>query len=128
MGDWTLTANRGGYDVPNGSYLARFTGVTLKDFKGKLGANGKPLPPAMTWDFVIVEGVEAGRRVDRMTGRTPVPRSACANMLAAIASQPLKDGAVIELAFYIEKLYEVIVKGNRVCDIPGPVRVYGQVG
>lgn len=124
-----LTFTKSQFDVPVGKYLAQFDGVTLKDSTGRLDEKGKPMPPGMTWDFTILGGEHAGKKIDRLTGRLPTPKSACGKMLAAISDEVLKDGAEIDLGQFYGKTYRITVEeGNgdrtRLSDNPAPVRVY----
>jgi hypothetical protein len=117
-------------DVPVGKYTARFTGVTLKDASGKLDEKGKPMPPAMTWNFVIVGGPCDGREIDRLTSRTPTPKSGCGKILAGISDEVLTDGAEVDLGQFTGKLYRITVEENgdrtRLSDNPAPVRMYDE--
>ncbi len=124
-----MTFTKSQFDVPVGKYMAQFDGVTLKDATGRLDEKGKPMPPAMTWDFTIIEGEHAGKKVDRLTGRMPTPKSACGKMLAAVSDEVLRDGAEIDLGQFYGKTYRITVEeGNgdrtRLSDNPAPVRVY----
>lgn len=126
-----LTYTKSQYDVPVGKYTARFTGVTLKDPSGKLDEKGKPMPPGMTWDFVIVGGEHDGKQVDRLTGRIPTPKASCGKMLAAISDEVLKDGAEVDLGQFVGKLYRITVEESngdrtRLSDSPAPVRIYDE--
>ncbi len=128
-----MTFTKSQFDVPVGKYLAQFDGVTLKEASGKLDEKGKPMPPAMTWDFTIIDGEHAGKKVDRLTGRMPTPKSACGKMLAAISDEVLRDGAEIDLGQFYGKTYRITVEeGNgdrtRLSDSPAPVRVYDTAG
>lgn len=123
-----MTYTKSQFEMPDGKYLAKFTGVTMRDDKPgekpRVGNDGKPLPPAMTWDFVIVQGDHQGKKADKLTGRTPTPKSGCGKMLAAIADTVLKDGQQVDLGQFVGCLYRVTVEDNRVSDSPAPVRVY----
>lgn len=124
-----MTFTKSQFDVPVGKYVAVFDGVTLKEPSGKLDEKGKPMPPGMTWDFTITQGEHAGKKVDRLTGRTPTPKSACGKMLAAISDEVLKDGAEIDLGQFYGKTYRITVEeGNgdrtRLSDSPAPVRMH----
>jgi hypothetical protein len=123
-----MTYTKSAFEMPDGKYLARFLGTTFREDKlgdkPRLGQDGKPLPPAMTWDFEITDGPEAGKKTDKLTGRIPTPKSGCGKMLAAIADTVLKDGVEVELEDYVGKLYRVTVVESRVQDSPPPVRVY----
>lgn len=125
-----MTFTKSQYEMPDGKYVAKFLGVTLREDKPgdqpRLGADGKPLPPAMTWDFEIAEGDQAGKKADKLTGRIPTPKNGCGKMLAAITDAILKDGTEVDLATYVGKLYRVTVLENRVQDNPAPVRIYDQ--
>lgn len=119
-----MTFTKSQYEMPDGKYLARFMGVTLRDATGQTGQDGKPLPPGMTWDFEIAEGESAGKKADKLTGRMPTPKSACGKFLAAIADTVLKDGVEVDIDNYRGKFYRITVIDNRVSDSPPPVRVY----
>jgi hypothetical protein len=125
-----MTYAKSQFEMPDGKYLAKFTGVTMREDKPgespRLGQDGKPLPPAMTWDFEIVEGDQAGKKADKLTGRIPTPRSGCGKMLSAVTDTILKDGVEVDLDTYVGKLYRITVMENRVQDAPPPVRVYDQ--
>ena len=134
-----FTFTKSQFEMPDGKYLAKFLGVTLKELQPgetpRLGMDGKPMPPAMTWDFEIIEGptekldpANVGKKADKLTGRIPTPRSGCGKMLAAIADTVLKDGIEVDIAHYVGKQYRITISENRVCENPGPVRVYDQNG
>ena len=122
------------FDIPEGKYNARFTGVRLLEDKGAKDKDGKPLPPAMSWDFTVIDGEQAGKKCDRVTGRQPTPKSGCGKMLAAITDQILKDGTQYDVSQFVGKVYRVTVEekpsgnGTRVSDNPAPVRVYDGAG
>ena len=122
-----MTYTKSAFEMPDGKYLAKFVGTTLREEKPgekpRLGQDGNPLPPAMTWDFEIVEGPEAGKRVDKLTGRIPTPKSGCGKMLAAIADAVLKDGVEVDLANYVGRVYRITIVENRVSDSPAPILV-----
>lgn len=119
-----MTFTKSQYEMPDGKYLARFLGVTLKDATGQRGQDGNLLPPGMTWDFEIAEGEHAGKKTDKLTSRMPTPKSACGKFLAAIADTVLKDGIEVDIDNYRGKLFRITVIENRVSDNPPPVRVY----
>lgn len=123
-----MTYTKSQFEMPDGKYLARFLGVTMREPKPgdrpRLGEDGSPLPPAMTWDFEIAEGPESGKRCDRLTGRVPTLKSGCGKMLAAVSDTILKDGQEIDLDQFVGQFYRVTVQENRVSDNPTPVRVY----
>lgn len=113
------------FEMPDGKYLAEFLGVTMRDdppgSKPRIGQDGKPLPPAMTWDFRIVDGPEKGKRADKLTGRIPTPNSGCGKMLVCISDSVLKEGDRVNLDQFVGKIYRITIKENRVSDNPGPV-------
>lgn len=123
-----MTYTKSQYEMPDDKYLAKFLGVVMKDdppgTPPKLGQDGKPLPPAMHWNFEIAEGEHAGKKTDKLTGRVPTPKSGCGKMLAAVSDSILKDGMEVDLDQFVGKLYRVTVENNRVSDNPAPARVY----
>jgi len=123
-----FTYTKSAFEIPDGKYAAKFLGVTLRDDKPgdrpRLGQDGKPLPPAMTWDFEIVEGEQVGKKCDKMTGRVPTPKSGCGKLLAAIADAVLGDGTEVDIENYAGQVYRITVQENRVSDSPPPMRVY----
>jgi hypothetical protein len=130
-----FTYTKSQFEMPDGKYLAKFLGCTLRELQPgetpKLGQDGKPLPPAMTWDFEIIEGpadkpdpANVGKKADKLTGRMPTPKSGCGKMLAAIADAVLKDGVEVDIANYVGKVYRVTVIENRVSENPGPSRIH----
>lgn len=127
-----MTYTKSQFDVQDGKYTAKFLGTTFRDdppgTPPRLGQDGKPLPPAMTWDFEIVGPVEVGKRVDKLTGRVPTPKSGCGKMLVAITDTMLKDGQEVDLAQFVGQLYRVTVENSRVADSPPPARIYGSAG
>ena len=127
-----FTFSKGQFDVPEGKFLAKFVGVKLLDDTGAKDKDGKPMPPAMAWEFQIADGEHAGKKCDRVTGRQPTPKSGCGKLLAAVTDQILKDGGQYDVEQFFGKLYRVTVEekpsgnGTRVSDNPAPVRVYDQ--
>ena len=123
-----FTFTKSQFEMPDGRYLAKFLGCTMKDLQPgespRIGMDGKPMPPAMTWDFEIVEGDQKGKKCDKLTGRVPTPKSGCGKMLSAIADTVLKDGIEVDIANYVGKLYRITVAENRVTENPPPIRVY----
>jgi hypothetical protein len=123
-----LTFTKSVPEVPVGKYTAKFLGITLKEASGKLDEKGRPMPPAMTWDFQISEGECEGRTIDRLTGRTPTAKNGCGKMLAGITDTVLRDGDQIDLEQFIGKTYRITVEENgertRLSDTPAPVRVW----
>lgn len=119
-----MTFTKSAFEMPDGKYLAKFTGVTMRDATGQLDQKGQPMPPGMTWDFVIVEGDQAGKKADKLTGRQPTPKSACGKFLAAVSDTILKDGQEVDLGQFVGALYRITVMDNRISDNPTPVRVY----
>ncbi len=120
-----MTFTKSQYEMPDGKYIAKFLGTTLRDATGQLDQRGNPLPPGMTWDFEILDGGQAGKKVDKLTGRSPTPKSACGKLLAAISDTVLKDGQEVDLAQFVGQQYRITVQDNRVSDNPPPARVYG---
>lgn len=119
-----LTYTKSAFEMPDGKYMARFVGVTMREATGQLDQRGNPMPPGMTWDFEIVEpGENKGKKTDRLTGRQPTPKSACGKILAAVTDSVLKDGQEVDLAAFTGKFYRVTVIENRVSDNPPPVLV-----
>lgn len=123
-----MVYTKSAFEMPDGKYLAKFLGCTLRELQPgeqpKIGVDGKPMPPAMTWDFEIVDGPERGKKTDKLTGRVPTPKSGCGKMLAAIADTVLKDGVEVDIAHFVGMSYRVTVVDNRVQDSPPPSRVY----
>jgi hypothetical protein len=119
-----MTYTKSAFEMPDGKYMARFVGVTMREATGQLDQRGNPMPPGMTWDFEIVEpGENKGKKTDRLTGRQPTPKSACGKILAAVTDSVLKDGQEVDLAQFVGKYYRVTVIENRVSDNPPPVLV-----
>jgi hypothetical protein len=128
-----LTFTKSKFDVPEGQYLAKFTGCDLLEDKPgsapRLGQDGKPMAPGMAWRFEVVEGENTGKIADRITGRVPGPKNVCGRFLAAVSGQILKDGMTVDLSQFVGKLYRVNVvtreTGNGTCvSDMGIVRVY----
>ena len=125
-----FTFSKGPPEVPENKYTARFDGIELLKDTGFKDKDGNPLPPGMAWRFCVTEGEHAGRKVDRVTGREPTPKSGCGKMLAAITDQILRDGQQYDVSQFVGKLYRITVEtkpngnGTRVSDNPAPVRVY----
>ena len=125
-----MTYTKSAFEMPDGKYVAKFRGVTYREDrpgdKPRIGQDGNPLPPAMTWDFEIAEGPEAGKKCDKLTGRIPTPKSGCGKMLVAITDTILKDGAEVDLDQFVGKRYRITVLDNRVSDNPAPTRLYDE--
>lgn len=119
-----LTYGKAEYEVDDGKYVARFLGVTMRDPTGQLGRDGKPMGPAMTWDFEITEGPAAGKKVDKLTSRSPTPKSSCGKLLAAVCDSVLKDGTEVDLAQFVGRSYRITVQENRVSDSPPPILIH----
>ncbi len=120
-----MTFQKSMYEMPDGKYLATFTGVTMKEPTGKLGNDGKPMGPAMTWDFQISEpGEHRGKKADKLTSRDPTPKSGCGKFLVAITDSVLKDGQTVDLTQFYGKTYRITIQENKISDNPAPVRVY----
>lgn len=120
-----MTFTKSQYEMPDGKYLAKFMGVTMKDATGQLDKKGNPMPPGMTWDFEIVEGDQTGKKADKLTGRVPTPKSGCGKFLAAVSDTVLKDGQEVDLQQFVGQTYRITVEDNRISDNPPPARVYG---
>lgn len=120
-----MTYTKSAFEMPDGKYLARFLGVTMREdepgAKPRLGNDGKPMGPAMTWDFEIADGPEQGKKADKLTGRLPTPKSGCGKMLVAISDRVLKEGEKVNLDEFVGRFYRITVIDNRVSDNPGPV-------
>lgn len=101
------------YEVEVGQYTAAFDGVNFLEPKPgegpRLGRDGKPMPPAMAWRFKILDGPEAGKQADKITGRVPSPKNGCGRFLVAISGQILRDGVEIDLAPFVGKRYRINV-------------------
>lgn len=125
-----MTFTKGQYDVPEGKFIGQFLGLKLLSDTGAKDRDGNLLPPAMAWEFQIVEGEYAGKKCDRVTGRQPTPKSGCGKMLAAVTDQILKDGGTYDPEQFKGKLYRLTVEekptggGTRVSDNPAPIRIY----
>jgi hypothetical protein len=123
-----MTFTESQFEVPDGKYTAKFLGVTLREDKPgdkpRLGQDGKPLPPAMTWDFEIQDQPHMGKKVDKLTGRVPGPKNGCGKMLVAITDTILKSGAEIDTDQFIGKLYRITCQDSRVSESPGPVLLH----
>lgn len=123
-----MTYTESQFEMPNGKYLARFLGVANKELKPgekpKLGQDGNPLPPAMTWNFEIIDGDQTGKRADRLTGRIPTPGSGCGKMLVAICDRVLETGDEVDLDPFVGKVYRITVIDNRISDSPAPILVH----
>src|SRR4051794_7888451 len=101
-------ATEGKFDVPAGEYVARFAGVEmLDDSQPRIGKDGKPMAPAMSWHFEITEGPAAGKTAGRITGRNPTSKNIAGRMLSAITGQWLQDGKEVSIAPYVGKLYRI---------------------
>lgn len=127
-----LTFTKSVPEVPVGKYTAKFLGITLKEASGKLDEKGRPMPPAMTWDFQIVGGECEGRTIDRLTGRIPTAKNGCGKMLAGVTDTVLRDGDQIDLEQFVGKSYRITVEENgertRLSDTPAPVRIWDTNG
>jgi hypothetical protein len=119
-----MTYQKNAYEMPDGKYVARFKGVTMREATGQLDQRGNPMPPGMTWDFEIVEGDQAGKKADKLTGRNPTPKSGCGKFLAAIADAVLTDGQEIDIGKFVDRIYRITIIENRVSDNPAPVLVH----
>lgn len=119
-----MTYTKSAYEMPDGKYIARFTGVTMREATGQLDQRGNPMPPGMTWDFEITEGDQKGKKADRLTGRTPTPKSGCGKFLAAITDSVLRDGQEVDLEPFQGRLYRITIQENRISDNPTPVLIH----
>lgn len=123
--------SKGQFDVPEGKYLCRFLGVKpLPADPNRLGNDGKPMGPAVVWEFEVIDGEHAGKKCDRVSGIVPTAKSACGKLLSAVTDAILKDGMAVDVSQYVGKKYRVTVEqkpsgnGTRVSDLHLPVRVY----
>lgn len=123
-----MTYTESQFEMPNGKYLARFLGVSMRDLKPgekpKIGQDGNPMPPAMTWNFEIIEGEQAGKRSDRLTGRVPTAKNGCGKMLAAISDKILEEGEEVDIDAFIGRVYRITVMDNRISDSAPPTLVH----
>jgi hypothetical protein len=102
------------YDVPEGTYLARFKGCEpLPDPRPgeppRVGRDGKVMAPGMAWRFEVAEGEHRGKIADRVTGRTPGPKNIAGRLLVAVTGRALKDGDTVTIDEYVGQVYRVTV-------------------
>lgn len=125
---FTVGSNEGKFDVPVGEHIGRFAGIEMMAETGqpRIGQDGKPMAPGMSWHWEIVAGPAAGKIAGRITGRQPSSKNVCGRMLSAVSGQWLQKGAEVDITQFIGRLYKIIVVPNengdktRVADNPPP--------
>jgi hypothetical protein len=109
-----LTKKETEYGAPTGVYQACFEGTMLLDSDTpRLGRDGRPMPPAMEWRFVIHEGKYAGRIVSRITSREPTAKNSCGMLLDGVMGGTVPVGTSVNLDKQIGRLYLVTVQPSK---------------
>jgi hypothetical protein len=131
---FTVGESGGKFGASEGQHVAKFLGVTMMpthDDAGKLlppkiGQDGKPMEPGMSWEFEVAEGSDKGKIASRISGKHPNPKNIAGRLMAAVSGKYLKPGVEINLDQYVGKLYLITVeptstgKGTRISDTPAP--------
>jgi hypothetical protein len=131
---FTVGESGGKFGASEGQHVAKFLGVTMMpthDDAGKLlppkiGQDGKPMEPGMSWEFEVAEGPDKGKIASRISGKHPNPKNIAGRLMAAVSGKYLKPGVAINLDQYVGKLYLITVeptstgKGTRISDTPAP--------
>jgi hypothetical protein len=114
-----------------GQHVAKFLGVSdLPEANPpRMGNDGKPMGPAMAWEFEIVQGPDAGKVAGRITGKSPTAKNMAGRFLAAVTGQYLKPGVSIDLTPFVGRLYTITVEPNgqktRLAEVPAPTPYHG---
>ncbi len=115
------------FGAPVGVYKAKFIGMyPMKQEAGKprIGTDGKPMGPAVEWQFEIIEATEdvpVGQLVGRITAAEPTARNSCGMILSGIIGRPLTKDDDLEPAMWANKLYQVVIGTSK--DDPNKTQV-----
>lgn len=107
--------------IPVGQYVGRFLGFRdqpppMPGQKGGVGRNGAVLPPGYIWEWEIIDGPERGKIADRLTGKQPTPKSACAAVAAAVSGVMFEEGRSIPFEQFVGKIYRFNMEPREMSD------------
>jgi hypothetical protein len=103
---FTYQPSESRYDVPEGTYRARFAGTKERKFDtpGKFGDNG----PRLEWSFEVLDGPQKGKQLSWTTGADPSsPKSNCFKLLKWLLGRAPAPGEDIDTEAYRGMAYEI---------------------
>jgi hypothetical protein len=103
------------FGAPAGVYQGEFLGCS--EFKGdgkpRFGRDGKPMPPAMEWQFRITGGDHDGQIVGRLTAQEPTTRNSCGVLLAGLVGRVVAPDEEVEVDLYRGQTYQIVISPSK---------------
>lgn len=103
------------FGAPEGNYVGKFLGISPpRDEKPRMGRDGRAMPPAIAWEWQIVEDVEndgkyVGQNVGRMTSESPTNKNSCGTLLRGLLGRTPTPEEEIEPNDFRGRLYHITV-------------------
>jgi hypothetical protein len=101
------------FGAPVGVYVAKFLGIQPMKNESKVGRDGKPMGPAVEWQFEIVEGDHVGQIVGRITPAEPTSRNICGTLLNGLFGRTISPEEDVDTDPFIGKLYQVVISPGK---------------
>lgn len=103
------------FGAPAGIYLGRFVGVKpfVGDGKPRLGRDGKPMGPAVEWQWEITAGEQKGQFVGRITAADPTTKNACGTLLSGLMGRPIRPDEEFDPDECIGQVYQVVISPSK---------------
>jgi hypothetical protein len=103
------------YGAPAGVYVGPF--LSLDEFKGdgkpRMGHDGKPMGPAVEWQFEVGQGPHKGQIIGRITSAKPTAKNSCGVLLQGLVGRPLKPDEEVDVSQYVGKVYQLVVSASK---------------
>jgi hypothetical protein len=103
------------YGAPVGVYRGPFQGTRQfqPDGQPRVGRDGKPLGPAIQWEWQIDDGPQCGQVIGRITSPEPTTKNACGALLSGLVGRTLRPDEEVRPEDYVGQLYEIVVSQSR---------------
>jgi hypothetical protein len=108
-----------GEKLADGSYYATYSGHEIAPPRQW---QGKEIGEGVAWKWAVASGPHTGRTCQRITGRTPMPATACGKVVAGLLGRTPAVGEDVgaSLQDCVGKRYLVVVQGGKVDSVALP--------
>lgn len=108
------------FEFQDGRYPAIFAGLAPHDNKGKKGADGNEMGPAVRWGFKLIDGPDAGKVCGKITPEHPTQKNACGRMIMGMLERPLDKNYPFDSDTYVGSFFMISIVEGKVADTPAP--------
>ncbi len=110
----TFRVKESKFGAPAGIYSAEFLGIApFGDGTPRNGRDGKPMPPAVEWQFKVTDGEFAGQIIGRITSAEPTVGNSCGQLIRGLLGHTPTPDEDVNTDLYVGQVFQAVVSPSK---------------